>query len=180
MHCDANIDIAVVRIGDKIKECVRKGIPLMKFYAIHESDKPERVELEPHAADDVIIAGYPRGYYDEKNVFPIVKSGIIASRWNKNFNANPYFLIDAKLFPGSSGSLVISKPKAIKTKDGKLMFTSKEVFAFLGVYSGEPYTIQRPIEFENFTIILKDNYNLGIVWYYHLVFEIIKNGVSIA
>jgi hypothetical protein len=44
------------------------------------------------------------------NVFSIVKSGNISSKWGNRFGGEPYFLIDARLFTGSSGSLVISKP----------------------------------------------------------------------
>ena len=52
------------------------------------------------------------------NLFPIVKSGIIASRWKTGFKGKPYFLIDAKLFPGSSGSVVITKPADFVIRNG--------------------------------------------------------------
>ena len=127
-------------------------------------------------ADDVVVIGYPRGFYDHTNLYPIVKSGIIASRWGFNFNGLPYFLIDAKLFPGSSGSIVVSKPQNI-TVDGGMVFCAKEKqFTFLGIYSGELIRQPHPIEMDDITIIRKEGFNLGTVWYGSLVDEIIRDG----
>ena len=66
-----------------------------------------------------------------------MKSGIIASAWGYNFNGLPIFQIDAQLFPGSSGGLVISKPTNIAMIDGNLKYNKIKQFVFLGVYSGE-------------------------------------------
>ena len=66
---------------------------------------------------------------------PIVKSEIIASMWKGMFNDKPYFLIDAKLFPGSSGSIVISKPIGTVIENGKFYVANAKQFAFLRVFS---------------------------------------------
>jgi hypothetical protein len=76
---------------------------------------------------------------DVENCFPIVKSGIIASSLFHNFNGKPCFLIDAKLFPGSSGSLVISKPTNYLMKEGHLIYSEVKKYVFLGIYSSNPY-----------------------------------------
>ena len=95
--------------------------------------------LSAECSDDVIVVGFPHGYYDELNHYPIVKRGIVASAWGADFDGEPFFLIDAKLFPGSSGSAVLTKPVEYVHQDGKLHRspTGKQ-FALLGVYSGEP------------------------------------------
>ena len=108
-----------------------------------------------------------------------MKSGIVATRWGSNFNGNPFFLIDAKLFPGSSGSIVISKPTDVVVENGQIFHNPEKQFAFLGIYSGEPYQQQQPIEFDDFTLIRKSGFNLGIVWYANLVEEIIHHGVQL-
>ena len=46
----------------------------------------------------------------------------------------------------------------------------------LGVFSGEPFRQSRPIETDAFTIISKEGYNVGIVWYASLVLDIVENG----
>ena len=80
--------------------------------------------------DDYLVIGYPRMFYDKVNLFPIVKSGIIASKWQGMLNGKPYFLIDAKLFPGSSGSIVISKPIGTVIENGKFMWPMRNSLHF--------------------------------------------------
>jgi len=128
----------------------------------------------------VVIIGYPKGFYDEKNVFPIVKSGIIATRWGTHFNGMPAFLIDAKLFPGSSGSIVLTKPINYIVVDGKPLYAQDKQFAFLGVYSGEPFRQQVPIDLDDITILRKDSFNVGIVWYGQLVVDIVRKGLNLS
>jgi len=48
-------------------------------------------------------------------------------------------LIDAKLFEGSSGSLVISKPKNMYISDEDVIYYKQKKFDFLGIFSGEPH-----------------------------------------
>jgi hypothetical protein len=123
------------------------------------------------------VVGYPRGFYDRQNLYPIVKSGIIASRWGANFNGQPYFLVDAKLFPGSSGSLVISKPQYYYADGEGLVVSDNKDFAFLGIFSGEPIQEQAPVDLEDITIIRRSGYNVGVVWYGQLASDIIARGV---
>ena len=125
-----------------------------------------------------MVVGYPRGFYDNFPKFPIVKSGVIASKWGMPFGGKPYFLIDAKLFPGSSGSLVISRPTdfVVQKRQAYLRRDGSKEFLFLGIFSGEPFGKMRPIETDSFVILSKEGYNVGIVWYYHLVPTIISEG----
>lgn len=150
----------------------------MSQMAVSEKVFPGVDKISVNVGDDALVIGYPRGYYDEFSKFPIIKSGIIASKWGMPFNGQPYFLIDAKLFPGSSGSLVISRPTNFIIEKGQIYSRSSDqkAFAFLGVFSGEPFIQKHTIETDNFTIISKEGYNVGIVWYYYLIPEIISNG----
>lgn len=86
---------------------------------------------------------------------------------------NPFFLIDSKLFPGSSGSVVLTKPQYVAVIDGNLMYNKEGSYVFLGIYSGEPIRQNAPIELEDMTIIKKDSYNVGNVWYSTLNVEIL-------
>jgi len=180
LHTDSTVDIAVLRVLDLLTECMRAEKNLMSWSAVSEENSPGNNNISVEVADDVVIIGYPKGFYDEKNVFPIVKSGIIASRWGTNFNGMPAFLIDAKLFPGSSGSIVITKPIDTVVVDGRLLTAKEKQFAFLGVYSGEPFLQQEPINLDDMIIIRKDSFNLGIVWYGQLVADIIRKGKTLS
>lgn len=176
LHTDPQVDVAMIRVDDLLKDRLGTGNEYMQWSAVSEEDLPGNNNIHVEVADDVVIIGYPKGFYDEKNVFPIVKSGIVASRWGLNFNDLPVFLIDAKLFPGSSGSLVITKPIDSVVVDGTPMYAKEKQFGFLGVYSGEPFITREPIELDDMTIIRKDGFNVGIVWYGQLVVDIAKQG----
>ena len=55
---------------------------------------------------DVVFAGYPRGFYDVANNLPLLRRGVIASVPDVDFNGKGEIVIDAQIFPGSSGSPV--------------------------------------------------------------------------
>lgn len=178
-HQSDDVDVAVINILDLITDLAKnENETLVALQTVSEDMFPGKGKISMAVGDDVLIVGYPRGFYDKFSKFPIVKSGVVASRWGTPFNGNPYFLIDAKLFPGSSGSIVISRPTEIVFEKGKIYHTTsgQKEFLFLGIYSGEPYHETRPIETDNFIIISKEGYNIGVVWYYHLVPTIISQG----
>ncbi len=177
LHPDPTVDVATVEVLDLLKDRINSGGDYLQWYGVSEDQFPGKNNIAVEVADDATVVGYPRGYYDEYNVFPIVKSGIIASRWGAYFNGQPYFLIDAKLFPGSSGSIVITKPKDIVVAGGQVMYAEEKQFAFLGIFSGEPFQQQTPIELDDMTIIRKQGFNLGIVWYGDLVKAATTGGV---
>jgi len=180
LHTNPEIDVCAIHVLDLITEKLKSGEKYLNWYGVSSDNLPGRNKINPHVASDAVVIGYPRGFYDQVNVFPIVKSGIIASRWGANFQGKPYFLIDAKLFPGSSGSIVISKPTDVVVESGQIFHSKEKQFAFLGIYSGEPYQEYSPIALDDLTIIRKSGFNVGIVWYGHLVDEILTNGVSLS
>ena len=178
-HQSDDVDVAVINILDILTDlATNENETFMALQTVSEGMFPGKGKAPMAVGDDVLIVGYPRGFYDEFSKFPIVKSGVVASRWGAPFGGNPYFLIDAKLFPGSSGSMVISRPTEMFFEKGILYHTpsKQKEFLFLGIYSGEPYRKTRPIETDNFIIISKEGYDIGVVWYYHLVPTIISKG----
>lgn len=63
-------------------------------------------EPELNVAENVLFVGYPDNRYDIINNLPLIRQGLIASHPKYNFNGEPVFIIDAQVFPGSSGSPV--------------------------------------------------------------------------
>ena len=178
VHPNADVDVAIIEVGDLIHDKLKEVGKYVQWYAVHPENFAGQNNIDVQVSDDVIVIGYPRGYYDQVNLFPIVKAGIIASRWGAHFGGKPCFLIDAKLFPGSSGSIVVSKPIDFVVKDGHILHSREKQFAFLGIYSGEPVRHEKPIELDDMVIIQKSGYNVGVVWYADLVEEIIKDGIA--
>lgn len=56
---------------------------------------------------DVLILGFPLGFHDTLHNLPIVRRATIASSFSHPFKGYPYFLTDARLHRGMSGSPVI-------------------------------------------------------------------------
>lgn len=161
------IDVAVIDIRDRVKEALDKIDDVSVTIApITESNLADKSKMPIEVCDDLMVIGYPKGYYDRANLYPIVKNGTIASMWAANFRGTKGFAIDAKLFPGSSGSLVISKPRTEDLDDkGFLVFKKEKIFYCLGIYSGQP-------------LFNGETLDLGQVWYYSLIPETINNGVQ--
>jgi hypothetical protein len=60
---------------------------------------------------DVLILGFPLGFHDTVHNLPIVRSATIASSFSHPFKGEPYFLTDARLHRGMSGSPVIVRTR---------------------------------------------------------------------
>ena len=179
-HSEKSVDVAAIDISELLHERIKNTDQYGMYYGVSSEQFSGKNNIHVEVASDVLVVGYPRGFYDEVNLFPIVKSGIVASRWGAKFQGQPYFLIDAKLFPGSSGSVVLSKPIDVVVKDGQMMYSKEKQFTFLGIYSGEPQMHEVPMELDDLTIIRKYSFNLGVVWYAELVDETIDKGVPLS
>ena len=57
---------------------------------------------------DVLIVGFPLGFHDRLHNLPIVRSATVASSFSHPFNGEPYFLTDARLHRGMSGSPIFA------------------------------------------------------------------------
>lgn len=135
LHHDEDVDIAVINVSEFITKYQIIGIWLpLDLLATKDIIKKEEVNI----GTDVYVLGYPQLIFDERNTFPVLRQGVIATvpsagyafnetLRNKHKDLPKYlygFLIDANIFPGSSGSMVILKPPP-------------EVIGFRGNYSGK-------------------------------------------
>lgn len=180
LHKNSAVDVVAIDVTDELHAALKEEIPIT-YSAMGEDDLPGNNKINVNVTSDVVIVGYPKSFYDEVNKFPVVKSGMIASRWGANFRGDVAFLIDAKLFPGSSGSVVLSKPNDFIVENGHLFGSQDKQCAFLGVYSGEPYKIsETPEETDEGIVYRKDYFDVGLVWYSSVVPEIISNGKTLA
>lgn len=182
LHNSPDVDIALIDISDLIFDITLKlsqedfARQVIIPSGLTNDNLPNVSPLTIEITSDIVVASYPRGFYDEYNKYPIVKSGIVASVWNCHFQGKPLFLIDAQLFPGSSGGLVISKPTNIAVIDGSIACNETKQYVLLGVYSGEPIFPQQ-VFIDDMTITKHTSYGLGNVWYSYLIEEIIENGI---
>ncbi len=131
-------DIAVFLIGPIINQLESENIQVF-YRSIEKSIIPDEVILNNLSAiEEVIFIGYPSAIIDNKNNTPIVRKGITATPiWN-DFDGYNIFLIDAGVFPGSSGSPVFILNSGAYTTNQGIVIGNR--IYFLGIISN---TIQR-------------------------------------
>lgn len=118
-YSDEVCDLAVIPIGGVVALSEAKGLPVF-FRTVSQDLVPSEKTIEDLAAlEEVVFIGYPSRLIDSQNATPIMRRGITASPvWN-DFGGQPVFLIDAGVFPGSSGSPVfILNEGTYATPDG--------------------------------------------------------------
>lgn len=170
LHPNRHIDVASIKLNKLFQTLTKERF--YRPYAVTNPDSLQLSDVNPEIGDDVLIIGYPKGYYDEFNKIPIMKSGVIASFFGLQFQNQPCYIVDSKLFPGSSGSIVISKHQPVIIKNGRPAFATKKDFILLGIFSGEPYKLGRQVETDEEIYIRKERFNLGLVWYPSVIDEL--------
>lgn len=131
---DAKLDVAIVPLGPLLNQLEANKRPVF-FRAVDPTIVPSPEVLSDLAAmEDIVFIGYPSGLRDEHNSTPIIRRGITATPvWN-DFGNEPLFLIDAGVYPGSSGSPVfIMNQGSYATRQGLNVGTR---LLFLGIITG--------------------------------------------
>lgn len=145
-HRNNEIDVAIIDVTEVLSSIKYKIRPL-SFDLLASNDDLTNNEI--YIGDDILVLGYPDGIYDEKLLLPLVRSGIISSlpandyHYNLNMR-NKYdlpstlhgFLIDAIIFPGSSGSMVILKSEYRPIIQNKLIAYTRKASLILGIVRG--------------------------------------------
>lgn len=144
---------------------------------------PQGLELE--VGSELLVIGYPRGFTDKINQLPIAKNCIVSTPIEIPFDGKPYFLMDGNLFPGMSGSPVITKASSTHNINGGLSFSNSTQFFFMGIHSASFYKEigikENPIYIlENGEIKIKgfnnepvkENLSLQTCWYNGIIEEL--------
>lgn len=165
-----SVDVAVVDVTGNLnteeKNLIERRAQMLAPNSVFSDRFPDKSEIHVQPGDDVIVIGYPLGFFDTFNKLPILKTGILNTPVGLHFNGLDAFLIDFRYYEGSSGSLIISKPTRIAiNKTGQIEIAASPEYVFLGVYGGEEYW--------NDAVSLRPD--LGLGWYYYNVEEAIRN-----
>ena len=130
-HPDPMVDISVAPLDESF-EFVSGRSGNMYFRAIPTSmfaDSRRLQALDP--LEEIIFVGYPVGLYDEYNLLQITRQGITATHPSIDYQGRPIFLIDASVFPGSSGSPIFLHKPGLSLDGHQLSLKRSHVF--LGV-----------------------------------------------
>ena len=105
-HPDPDIDVAILPFNQYMDQLVAEGGPPYLRAISPPQMLTTDAALELQSIEQVIILGYPDGLYDRHNLTPIARVGTTASPISLDYEGHPTFLVDAPVFPGSSGSPV--------------------------------------------------------------------------
>jgi hypothetical protein len=129
-HSVENIDITVMNLSETFDHLTQAGTPPYYIF-LTENSIPTQEDIDKFISpvEDIIFVGYPNGMWDKNNLMPIVRKGITATPYYIPFEGLPIFLIDASVFPGSSGShFFIYYSGSYPDKIGNLHIGSKMYF----------------------------------------------------
>lgn len=106
-HPDENVDIAVMPFIGVMNAMASNGAaPYFRAFGPENFLTQTQAE-ELDGIEQVLFVGYPNGLFDTASWMPIVRRGQTATPIYNDYRAQPSFLIDASVFPGSSGSPVV-------------------------------------------------------------------------
>ncbi len=167
VRVNPEFDVVAIKITQNLKDnSVDCCFVDTNLFATKEVVSREKLTL----GDEIFLLGYPAGIYEENNTSPILRQGVIATDPTMEFSVNqnlrrefqlpstiPGFLIDANVFPGSSGSIVILRPRLFtQPAEGVVEVRGKTPFYILGVVFGS-------LPITDSAIRTKQRMGLGIV-----------------
>ena len=139
-HPDKNIDLAIIPIGNNLRE-QEDALGPYCYRCMGKETLPSNEEFkEISVMHDIVMVGYPDGLIDSKNNAPICRRGIIATPPNLDYCGEDVFLIDIACTQGSSGSPVLAYDFLWKQDpDGK--FVKVDQIRLMGIFSEGENTI---------------------------------------
>ena len=106
LHPDPEVDLAIIPMRPLEQAARDQGVELY-YHVIDTRQAPDAATLRSlDALEEVLFVGYPNGVWDQVNLMPILRRGTTATPIALDFEGRPEFLIDAAVYPGSSGSPV--------------------------------------------------------------------------
>lgn len=148
LHPKQGFDVAAVNVTDTIvKEGIQGTWLPLDLFSTPQRLKDENITI----GDEIFLLGYPDAIFDARNVSPILRTGVIATVPLEGYAFNDAlrakfglpdridgFLIDANVFPGSSGSVVVLKqqPTTIGPQGQTVVSGAKKIPYVLGIVSG--------------------------------------------
>ncbi len=148
-HPNPDVDLGAL-LSVPIKNHVRTDIQKEIFNIYFDNTfirDDAALQAEVDVAEEVLMAGYPIGLWDEINNFPIIRKGITATHPAVDFQDKSMGVVDIACFPGSSGSPVLSYASGAYLDKKSQSFTIGGKIILLGLLFGGPvYTSEGKIE----------------------------------
>jgi len=139
----SSVDLAIMPCGLLLQQSIdKRNVPF--YTGIDSTTVPCGKEWEKyHALEDVLVIGYPNGLIDEINNLPIFVKGNTCTHPYFNYYGREEFLINANVYPGSSGSPVFLLDDNFYEKSSKYQH-GRDKARLLGIlYAGYGYNIKK-------------------------------------
>lgn len=183
-HPNAEIDVSAMPLGPLLNKASEMGKEVFYSYLDQELIPTAEQLEELDALEEIIFVGYPNGIFDNVNLLPVFRRGITATPPQIDHNGRPVFLVDASVFPGSSGSpVLIYNLGSYGTRKG--LHTGTRIF-FLGIIAQVAYREEEgSLEFKSIpttqvpVIITREMIDLGVVFKAITVVETVQGLVSV-
>lgn len=119
LHPDPEVDLAIIPMRPLEAAANERGVELYYHPIDSRLALNETSSRALDAFEDVLFVGYPSGVWDQVNLMPILRRGTTATPLALDFEGRKEFLIDAAVYPGSSGSPVfIYQPETARAAQG--------------------------------------------------------------
>lgn len=177
---DKTIDIAVMPLAGVIRELAERSWQVYYRGVSFEMSLGSGTEGDLDAIEEVILIGYPSGIFDEKNFIPVARRGVTATPLSIDYAGKPQFLIDASVFPGSSGSPVFLVNRGMyPDREGRIKVGNRVVF--LGMVSSLAMRKEvSHLEIEGVSELLpilstSQMMDIGVVYKASAIFDLIRD-----
>lgn len=180
-HPDPDIDVAVMPLAPVLELLTSGGVTPFLQWVDRTVTATQQLIDELDALEDVVFIGYPNGIWDAKNFLPVSRRGTTATHIAIDFQGKKQFLLDASVFPGSSGSPVFLFSKGMYSdRQGNTSIATR--LAFLGVIAAVYFrqdvnhiTLVAAPSTGTPVAIAKEMIDLGVVFKAETVLECIED-----
>lgn len=105
-HPDEDVDLCIITINGVLNNIQKAGTQTY-FKFLDSSLIPDNQQWDALTPlEEIIMIGYPNGIWDSVNNLPISRKGMTATHPSIDYEGKSQFVIDASVYPGSSGSPV--------------------------------------------------------------------------
>ncbi|HET9122635.1 MAG TPA: serine protease [Acidiferrobacteraceae bacterium] len=177
MHPDPELDLAIIPMRPLEQAARDQGLELY-YHVIDTRLIPDAATLHSlDALEEVLFVGYPSGVWDQINLMPILRRGTTATPMALDFEGRPEFLIDAAVYPGSSGSPVFLYQQDSLRPEQNM----RRKFLFAGVVAAvffreeANHLVPVPVPANNSSLVMgSEMIDLGLVIKAQAVIEVIN------
>jgi S1-C subfamily serine protease len=163
-HPDENVDVAVAVCSPWFNLLAAQGNYVFVRALTSTLAMNDMNVLTLDALEEVTFIGYPNGLYDQVNYLPIARRGHTATPPSVDYGGQPVFLVDASVFPGSSGSPVLLAQTGTFATRNRSVVTGQRLMLLgiiAAVYQRAVPVLQVPTGMAS---IVHDAIDIGIVY----------------